>query len=239
MSTTTARDLVRSAMQELGILAISETPSAEDASIVFDKLNLMIDLWSGKNLLHSARVEESFSLVANTVSYSIGSNQTLDTAKPLDIVGARIKDSANLDYNLAVIGRKFYNAESDKTSQGKPTKVFYDKEETQQANQSGTLYFHPSPDYAYTLYLTMTKPFTEFSSLDSNITFPVGYKKALVENLAVNIASAFGSSISQELAYNAADSFKTIENINSRNMSGEISVTLPGQARCSNIQEGY
>lgn len=240
MATTTARDLIRLALAELGTLAISETPSAEDSSIAFDKLNLMIDSWSGQNLMHIAKTQENFSLVVGTGNYSIGPSQTFDTAKPLDVVGAYIRDGQGIDTKIVVVDRKNYNLESDKDLQSKPEKIFYDKGLTQQTSHSGTLYLYPVPDYAYTLYLTIIKPFEEFDDLDSAITFPPGYKKAIVENLAINLAPIFGANITKELAFNAEDSLGAVQNINARNISGSVKLDIPGQCNNDNIySDGY
>ena len=238
MAITTARDLIRSALGKLGVLGIAETPSADDSTVVFEALNLMIDSWSVDNLMHSVVTEANFSLTNGTGSYSIGLNQTLDTTKPLDVLGGYTR-SNKIDYTLDVVDKRNYNAEADKTISGIPTKVYYDKDETQQANRSGTLYFHPVPDSNSTLYLTIVQPFTEFSSLDSDITFPVGYKKALVENLAVAVAPEFGASVSKELAYNAEKSLSSLININSRSISGAVTLDIPSQLRSPNIYEGY
>lgn len=228
MAVITARDIIKLALSELGVLAISETPSAEDANLAFDKLNLLVDLWSGKSLMHLTSVQSSFSLVNGTGSYVIGDGQTFDTIKPIDVSSAFLR-SGNNDYDIVMVSKDNYNRESDKTLKGKCNKLFYDKGTTQQSTRTGTIYLYPVPDAAYTLFLNMIQPFTEFSSLDSNVTFPVGYKSALITNLAVSLATSFGVSVSQELAYSAKDSYSTIQNINARNRSGLIKINVPGQ----------
>lgn len=234
MGVSTARDIIRLALHELGIIAIAETPSAEDTDLSFDKLNLLVDLWSGKRLMHLTTVKESFTLVASQNSYAIGDGQTFDTVKPLNISSAFLR-SGTRDYPLAVVDRENYDREPEKTLEGKCIKLFYDKGASQQATRTGTIYLYPTPDEAYTLFLNMIQPFTQFTSLDNNVTFPTGYKSAIISNLAVSLAPAFRVGVSKELAYSAKDSYDTIVNINTRDLSSSIEITVPGQLRSGNI----
>ncbi|MCP4988360.1 MAG: hypothetical protein GY928_20610 [Colwellia sp.] len=241
MATTTARDIIRLAMLEIGILAAGETPSAEDSNDAFDKLNLVIDSWAGNNLMQSAAIEETANISAGTNNYAIGSNQTIDTSKPFDIISAFLRDSNSYDYGLKIIDKKEYDSKSDKTLQNKPDSLYYNPGASQQANQTGTLYFYPTPKSAYTLHLTSMKPFTAFSDLNSNVTFPAGYKKALIEDLAINLAPMYKIPVSRELYVNAEKSLAVVQNINARNTTKSIRLDLPGSNRnyYNDFHEGY
>jgi hypothetical protein len=228
MSVTTARDIIRFSLNEIGVTAAGETPSAQDTQDSFDKLNLMIDEWAGDNLMHSEFTQESFALSANTFSYAIGSGQTFDTTKPFYVKSAYIRDSGGGDYPLAVKNKNDYNPIFDKDLQSRPVELIYDPVGTQQANQYGTIYLYPNPDAAYTLYLTSQQPFTEFSSINSAVTFPVGYKKALIENLALDLCAMFGKEVPSDLAVRAKNSKDNIRRINSRNRDKDVYLSVPG-----------
>ncbi len=234
MSITTARDIIRFALNEIGVIASGETPSAQDAQDSFDKLNLLVDEWAGENLMHSSFTQESFALSANTYSYNIGSGQTFDTTKPFFIKSAFIRDASGGDYDLSVKNKNDYNSIFDKDLQSRPTELFYDPVDTQQANQYGTILLYPNPDAAYTLFLTSQKPFTEFSSINASVTFPPGYKIAFIENLAVSLCTMFGKDIPVGLAVRAKSSKDNIKIINSRNRSKDVYLSIPG-----NINNGY
>lgn len=233
MSTSTARDLIKKAMQKIGILADGEEPSSSEANDCFDALNLMLESWAGRSLLTSAQIQEGFTLTASQSSYTIGSGGNFNTTKPFSIESAFIRDSNNTDYPIVVISKDVYNGYPDKaytTSTSRPRTLFYDPGLTQQATQTGTVYLYPIPDSSttYTLYINSEKPFTSFTNLSSTVTFPTGYKRAIIYNLALEICPDFNKTASAELQKTAAQSMKIVENINSKNKKHISTVDLPG-----------
>lgn len=230
MSTSTAADIIKKALQKIGVLAEGETPTANQTSDGLDSLNDMLDSWSGRSLLTTALVNENFPLVANTSFYTIGANKTFNTLKPINIVNAYTRDSSNNDLPVSIIPRNIYNSFTDKSSgsTGRPDSLFYDPGITQQANQGGTVYLHPSPNSNYTLFIDSEQVFSQFANSTANITFPPAYKRALIYNLAIELTSDYGSTISPEVDKIAFDSIKIIENMNSRNRKQTIVVNLPG-----------
>lgn len=239
MATTTARDIINLSLQEIGVLGIGETATADDITLSFDKLNLMIDSWGTDDLMHNALTEETFSVVSGTGSYSIGTGQTFDTTKPFYINSGYLRTSGNEDYQLDVIHKDDYNREFDKDITGLPFNIIYDANGTQQANQFGTIYFNSVPDQNYTLYLTSLKPFTEFANLNANVTFPAGYKKAIIENLAIDLSTSFGRPIVPELYRRAELSKKAIERINAHNLDNTVTFGFPVSHGSSDIREGF
>lgn len=239
MGIATARDIIESSFIELGITSIAETPSASDVDVAFDKLNLMVDSWSADDLLHAASASETFPLIAGTNNYNIGSNQTFDTTKPFYVESAFIRSASGEDYFLKILNKKDYDVLLDKDIGSLPGSLTYYPLATQQVSQYGIIYIYPSPDVNYTLHLTSLKPFDQFDNLNSNVNFPAGYKKALIENLAINIASSFGANITPSLAVKAEQSLDRIERINARNQDKTIEFNFPVSIRQAHIREGY
>lgn len=235
MALTTARDLIRKAFLQINIGAAGETSTAAEMSDALETLNTMIDVWAGEGLMSSADITEQLSISSGTGTYTIGTGQTFDTTKPFDIRGAYIRDSSNLDTVLAIVDRNNFNSEITKDTQGIPEKIFYDPGVTQQANQTGTLYFYPIPSDAYTLFLTSSKPFVQFSSLTANVTFPAAYVKAIYTNLALELAPEYGARVSPVLIQLAGYSKDVIRNINVRNINRAAVLDLPLTPGVSNI----
>lgn len=229
MATTTARDMIQKAMQKLGILAEGETATGQQMADGLDSLNLMLDSWAVDSLLTSAQIQSGFAITSANNSYAIGANQTFNTTKPHSIVGAFLRDSANQDSGVDVVNRDIYNSKGDKNTSGIPSLVFYDPGATQNANASGTVYVYPKPDANYTLYLEMEQPFTSLANLNANITFPSGYKRAIIYNLAIEIAPEYGVAASAELVKIASDSKRLIETINIANKEQSAGIAFPGQ----------
>jgi hypothetical protein len=227
MAITTVRDIINKAMLRVNILAAGATPTAEEAQDALDMLNCIISEWSIDNNMTLARTQESSNISANTSNISIGANQTWNTEKPNSIVSGFIRDG-NSDYDVTVINRKEYDNITDKTTTGRPNRLFYDPGTTQQANQTGTIYLYPVSDASYTFYITSDKGLTEFSSLTSNVTFPAFYKKALIYNLALELCAEYGKQIPPMVASAAQESKSLIASLNARQKVIPKSLGLPG-----------
>jgi len=181
----TALELITESLRDVGVIAIDEPASASDVAIALKRLNWMLDLWGGTNLMIRANVEESFALVGGTFSYTIGLvGATVVSLKPYKITHAFVRDSSGNDSDLNIIGRDEYNSLSDKiSSTGKPEALCYDPGATQQVNHIGTILINPPPDSAYTLYISSEKALTEIAAPAANITFEPVYYEALLYNL--------------------------------------------------------
>ena len=241
MGLSTAQDIITTAMQIGGILGDSETPTTSQLNFAFTILNMLIDSLAGRALLTSAQIQESFPLIVGQSAYTIGVGANFNTTKPFEITSAFVRDSGNLDYNVDVIPRNVYDSFDDKalnTVQARPTNLFYDPGATQQATQTGTIKLYPIPDgtSTYTLFIISEKAFTEFASLTANITFPPVYNKMLCYNLSCELCIAWGRPISRDIANEAAESERIIEQISSRNRKGVAGMSFPGQ---SNAGYGY
>lgn len=219
----TAQDLIVDALMLIGAYAGGETPTFDDMMTAFNTLNDLIEDWSSRSLLSSGPVTESFPLTANVNAYSIGSGQTFNTGKPLEITDAWIRQSTAQDYSLNILTRDIWDSLSNKGTTplltGKPLYLFYDPAATQQATQAGTINIYPAPDTTgfYTLFLESIKLFTQFVALTDTVTFPANYNRGLKYNLAVDVAPKFGTSVSPEVYEAAKDSLKAIKSLNAAN----------------------
>lgn len=183
----TAQDFIVDALSLIGAVQMDQTPPTWEMSKALRALNHMLNRWSSQKLMVRAMTKENFSLVDGTASYTIGSGATFNTAKPLKIDSAYVRDSSGYDHPLDIIEMSQYNAFRDKTTEGTPDYLAYDPGAAQQATQTGTIYFWHVPDYAYTLYISCQKFLTEFSSLTSTFTFEPQYGEAIKYNLAIRL----------------------------------------------------
>ena len=220
--------VIDKALNALGARSPNEPADNNEYQDYLTTLNMLIDMWAAQRLMSSALIKEGFSLVANTGSYTIGSGQTFNTSKPEEILSAYFRDtSSNYDRNVDIITREEYDSLSDKlTSTGAPQYLFYDLGATQQTVQAGTVYVHPLPDKAYTLYIESMKQFTEFSALTDTVTFPSYYQMAFVYNLAIAIAPDVGVSVTPEVVKLAEESLNTIKRINAQPIIQSLGYSL-------------
>ena len=68
---TTANDFITRGMKALGALGRTEVPTAADFTDGLYAYNQLLQSWSNENLMSYATLQRSFSLVANTQSYTI------------------------------------------------------------------------------------------------------------------------------------------------------------------------
>ena len=242
MATTTAQDIITKALGLLVIGAEGEPLTTQQLSDGLDSLNNFLSLLGARSLLTTAQVQESFPLVGGTASYTIGLSAiapNFTTTMPLQVMSGFIRDQNNNDTGLDVISREEYNAYPLKTDSGLPSKVFYDPGLTQQATPLGTLSFWLTPDttMTYTAFLVSEKTFTQFASLSGLITFPDYYKHMLIYNMAPILAPFYGASIHPEVEYQAKESLRILETLNSSNKRTVADLGLPKQSR-GNILTG-
>lgn len=230
----TARDLIRASLRVIGAVATGETPPAEELNDGLQALNLMLDGWFGRKTMVYAVTRESFALTVGKGSYTIGSGGDFDTVRPVRIESALLRDTSNIDHQVKVYSREEYNRVSSKTAQGRPTELYFHP-----AYPAATVYLDSVPSAAYTLHLDSWKPFTKFTGLDTEVTLPPAYERALKFNLAVETAPEYGASIPAEVFGLAEESKRDVESLNA---SLEVTPArfddVPGEYETYDIHNG-
>lgn len=185
---TTALGIIKAAMRKAGVLTKNETPDSDEAADGLEMLNDLLASLSNDSLVVYARTVESFSLSAGTASYTIGSGATFNTARPVKIVSAYVR-SGTIDYPLRIISDEQYATISIKSIQGIPEYINYTN-----AFPTATVNLYPSPGAAYTIYFVTEKEISSLS-LSDTVSFPPGWKRMLIHNLAVEVAPEYGQQV--------------------------------------------
>lgn len=207
---TTASALIASSMKKIGVVLKSESPDADEAVDGLSALNAMLSSWSNESLLVYSRVTETLSLVGGTALYTIGSGQTFNTVRPINIVEAHVT-IGTIDYHLEIIPDDVYNAIPDKSSQGTPVFLNYSNE-----FPAGKIRLYPVPSAAYSLTILSEKPLVTLALTDT-LALPAGWERALIYNLAVEIAPEYGVQIDPLILQIARESKGLISLSSSRN----------------------
>lgn len=230
-----AYTLIKASIRLLGAYAPGETPPDEDIQDGLEALNMMLDSWGLNRNLVNALTKDSFSLVAGTNNYTIGSAGTFNTVRPLKIEHAYTRETNNTDCPLRIVDQAYWDRISSKTTQGRPEVILYDPQTT-----LGKVYLYPTPETGYTLYLDSWKPITQIATSASTITLPPGYERALKYNLAIELAPEYGVSVSDEVAVIAKESKAEIINVNAQEpLSVVDAALLYNGGYSSNINRGY
>lgn len=201
---TTARELIKKSMQKVGILTKGETPSDDEANDALDSLNALLSSWANDSLVIYARTWETFNLVGGTSTYTIGSGGTFNTVRPIDIISSYLR-SGTIDYNIAMITDEAYNSITLKSVQGLPEFLNFDN-----AYPLANIRLYPIPAAAYSLFLLSEKPITAISTLDTDIILPNGFERAIVYNLALELAPEYQQQPDASIVKIAGDSLGLI-----------------------------
>lgn len=189
---STARDIVTKAMQKIGAVTKSESPSSDEINDGVSALNMLLDSLANDGLMVYARAKESFSVSANDGQYTIGSGGDFNTTRPISIISAFLTSNL-VDYPLSMVSDEIYASLSDKTVGGIPYLLNYGNE-----NPLGTIKLYPVPTSAYTLTIYSEKPYNVLTA-DTTLAFPPGWERMAIYNLAAEIAPEYGQQVDQAI----------------------------------------
>lgn len=226
MALSTAGDLIRAAFGKLLVLGTQDTLADADMQTGLDALNAMLDSWWLQSLAVYTIEQQNFPITPNVGSYTIGPGATWNTTRPPRIVNAFARYQG-VDYPVKPIDRLQYDPIPYKTSGGIPMVLFYDREFPQ-----GTVYLYPVPPVAMDLYIDAYQQVRSFATVFDPINLPPGYARALVFNLAVELAADYGKAIPAEVAKIAADSLGILKRANqqTRMLGYDYAILYPTMA---------
>lgn len=201
---TTARQVIKKAMQKIGALVKGEDPAADEAEDGLQSLNGLLASWANDSLVVYSRTWESFTLSGGTGSYTIGSGGTFNTTRPNNIIDGYIR-SGSVDYGLTTIDDEAYNSIAYKSISAIPEFINYNN-----AYPLGTIRLYPVPSSNYTIFILSEKALTAVADLDTDLSFPTGFERALVYNLALELAPEYGQQPDPSIAAIAKESLGLI-----------------------------
>lgn len=201
---TTARQIITRAMQKIGVLIKSEPPSADEADDALASLNALISSWSNDSLMIFARSLESFPLTG-AESYTIGVGGDFNTVRPTNIVDAYVRQGTT-DLPLAIIDDETFAGIITKNVSGLPYALNYSN-----SYPLGVIKTYPLGLGGYTLFLLTEKPATGFATLDTVLNLPDGWERALIYNLAIELAPEYAQKPDAVILKIAAESLGAIK----------------------------
>lgn len=227
---TTARTIIKRALQQNGVLTKGESPTGDEASDGLASLNDLIASWSNDSLLVYARMLESFPIVSGQQSYTIGIGGNFNTERPLQIVEAYLRLNT-VDYQLSIINDVTFDGIILKDIQSAiPEALLYET-----SYPLGKISLFPIPT-AGTLFLRTEKQLTQIASLDTELQFPPGWERALRYSLAIELAGEYGQPVNEALYMMATDALGKIKTATARNRNMDM-YAYDGQMQ--NIYTGW
>lgn len=188
----TGQDLVNAALKQIGVIASGETPSTDESNDAFERLNNLIASWSAQ-ALPIFNITKSTIPLTGAASYNV-------TPRPVKIRAAKVTISGFESEFEIVTADEF----ADPTRYGV---VFSDG-----GFPTTAVTLRPSPTTG-SLDLFTLVPIDVIGSLGASINLPPGYERALVMNLAVEVAPQYGVPVSEVMIGLANDSKNSIQGL--------------------------
>jgi hypothetical protein len=227
---TTARALIKQAFRKAKILSVGQSPTAEEFTDALVTINDFLGEWSNDGLSVNVLTTEAFSLVGGTASYSIGSGQTFNTTRPMRIETAYVR-VGTLDSPVRPLTDREYAEIGYKSQQSTYPEFLHFNNGYPYAQ----IDFWPVPASNYSVYLVTEKPLSPIASLDTTLSFPPGWEKAIKAQLVCELAPEYGQDVDQNMLREAQNAKRAIRKAVLRNRP--INVTPPGRA--GNIYTGW
>jgi hypothetical protein len=224
---TTASDILTRSAKALGYLGRTEVLSAADANDSLVCFNALLDSWSNEALMSYVELQRNFPMVAGQQQYTIGTGGNINSTRPYDVTSAYIRDNNSNDYPMQIFNQDQWDKIGLKTITSQiPDTLFYDSQ-----YPLGIINIFPIPLVNYTVYFNSTTDQVDFTSLTQSLSLPVGYERAFVLNLALDMMSAgfpcllVGDGLAQ-LRANAAEAKGNIKRANIKEVVAEFDSSI-------------
>ena len=236
----TALDLITNALLDLGVLADEETPTSSQAAGGLRKLNNLIESWNIEGLMPIGGTAQTFPLVSNQGTYTLGVGGDFNTARPNIVTACYVRDTTQpvatrVDYPLYMYTEKEFSEVPLKGLESTlPMGVYFDN-----ATPLTNVTFYPIPSTANYTFVMWSDVILPSLTLTQQIAVAPGYARALEANLAVELAASYGVVPSESLV---AIALTSKENLKIKNFDlNELNIDprLTGNVYFNYITGGY
>lgn len=219
MATETVLDLIKLALKKARVLGTGDILSDEDAQSSLDTVNLMLDSWGLDRLFVYVETLQQVTLTG-AISYTVGTGGDFTFARPSKLVSAYAQING-VSYPMEILqsAQQYDSIRLKGLSQAWPQAVWYEN-----TYPLGTLHFYPLG--ASTCFLRFTTALQNFPSLTTPIVLPPGYKKAIVDAAAVELAQANNTEISPLVIQSASNAIARLKRQNLQQTTRGLEVTV-------------
>jgi len=189
--TVNRNQLVKDALLELGVIDVSEDPTAEADAYASRSLNFLLKNWHGMGLMMHKRTDMSVTLTTATTSYTIGPAGADVTAdKPVRVIQAFVRDSSGYDYDVDLLDSdQYYDLVDKSASPSRVIAVWYEPGLT-----TGTLHVYPGAAAGYVtdvLHLIVHEPYDDMDTGTDEFDMPQEFYRALKFALALEMSAGY------------------------------------------------
>ena len=225
--TTTVREIIQAAMRKVSIIQPGEVPTDSDFDISVESMSGLVDSWSNDRLMIYTINPYYFVAEPSKQEYTLGPGGDWNIERPMQI------QEAYVNYNSQITGTpgnwiitNVSNTAALPIAQANDSQwasipikqltavfptILYDN-----GNYPlRTIYLYPVPTQYQVIALWLWQPLDYYDSIDDQVAFPPGYERALIYNLAVELAPEFGKLVPEDVLATAINSKMTLAAINS------------------------
>ena len=237
---TAVRTILTRAVRLLGAVAQGTPLAAGDAADALTALNGMLQSWNIESLAVYTENFDPYNLVPGQQFYTIGPTGNIALApqlRPSSLYRAQLKvtdTTPNLFRPIELINdEEWSDLRLQQISTAYPTKLYNDGNFPNMG-----LYLYPIPTMAYQLILWTWNQISIITDLNADLSLPPGYERAIIYNLAVEIAAEYGKVPSPDVTRIANDSLALIKRINSPNNTLKCDAAVLSGSRAFNWRTG-
>lgn len=186
-----ARELFISALRKCGgIIAEGEAPSEALMEDTRSAFNVMLDSWSAERLSVFSTQDQTLTWPAGEATQTVGPTGDLVGSRPQKLHDSTyFKDpGTGISYNFKIINEQQYNSIALKTA----TSTYPDTLWINNTMPDSTITLYPVPNQNIEIHLISVVQLEQVDDLSDTITLPPGYLRALIYNLACEIAPELG-----------------------------------------------
>lgn len=178
-STLTASDVIKAAMQELGVLSAGENPDGDDLELGLRSLNFMLKGWAARGVTSWRNEEASVPVVAGQAEAVIEG--------AIDVLDVRFVQAGGYERMLQRWELGQYRQLPNKTTPGNPVAYAVDK-----APAGVKLLLWPLPVSTSALRYSYTRVIEDVTDGAQTLDLPQEWLEAVYVALAARLAQAYG-----------------------------------------------
>jgi len=212
MSTFTTGDLINRALRLLGVLAEGETPSASTSQDSLIAVQQMIESWNTERLSVFSTQDQIFTWPAGQITRTLGPSGDFIGNRPVLFDDATYYRDAgtNVSFGIKFINQQQYDGIAVKTVTSTYPQVIF----VNMTYPNATMTVYPKPTRDLEWHFISVDELSNPAVLTTDLTFPPGYLRAFVYNLAMEIAPEFGVEPSPQVTRIAMTSKRNLKRIN-------------------------
>jgi len=204
-------DLLKDALQEIGVLAVGESPGPNMADHALNKCNRMLSGWANQGRKVYEILDETQTITASDQDYTVGDGGDWDTTWPTKIFSLAFRTSDGYDHDMDELTAKQWQEIRDKDATSSiPQKWYFDRSFPQ-----GIMNLYPMPSANGTALMNSLKQFVAIT-LTGTISLPAGYEELIISHLAMKLCPSYHVKITPDMRRLAWDALNGIKQVNKK-----------------------